>query len=646
MLYYIDSSSTFLVCACVLSLICSVVARVSTTWGVALTYTAFALYSAAMALLTYLLVTNNFSYAHVYQNVHSTQPLLYKVFGIWGNYEGSNLLFVWMMSAYAALIGYFIKRDDLKRIALSVHNLLGFGFAFFGIVLANPFLRVVAMDSDGLGFNPMLQDIGLTVHPPMLFGGYAGFGAVFSITVAALVLHVEPKEWVTITRNWALSAWMLLTLGIALGGWWAYRELGWGGFWSWDPVENVSLMPWFLGTALIHMIPVVRKFGIYCNLTFLLAISAFVFSLFGTFLVRSGFLISVHSFANDPERGIFLLMLVTVVGVVGLGTFIAKYKHWPEACNFGYVSRITAISANIVAMLTAFLVVLVGTVYPVVLELLVGDTVSVGAPYYNSVFGVLSIVLFAAMILLSGLSWDGAQRFKMTFKVSSLLALVLFPFTVSLGLLGVLILLAALLFFSIVEDYIRGICSSSVPLSVAIRRVSPGKYAMMMAHSGAAVLMLGVVCSTVFQEDVAQYMKERESVSVHGFTVTLSGVSLVKRQNHEAIRVKFSVTQGDKVVCLLYPESRFYYVEGVRNSESSIYHGLFADIYIVVGEVDRNRGIAVQVYYKPCMGLIWIGFALMVAGGILGTVGRVWLRGKKANSVAVGADYNATSHTA
>ncbi|RCL19390.1 heme lyase CcmF/NrfE family subunit [Anaplasma marginale] len=640
MQYSMGGLGAFLMCACALSLLCSVVARLSTAWGATLTYVAFSLYSAAAVLLTYLRVTDHFNYAHVYQNSHTTQPLLYKVCGIWGNYEGSNLLFVWMLSAYGTLIALLVKRDDLKGAALVVQNLLSFGFALFGVIFANPFLEVITLDADGLGFNPMLQDVGLALHPPVLFGGYTGFGAVFSITIAALVLRIDPKEWVAVIRGWVLGAWTLLTLGVALGGWWAYRELGWGGFWSWDPVENVSLMPWFLGVALIHMMPVVKKFGIYCNFTFLLALLAFISSLCGTFLVRSGFLVSVHAFANDQGCGIFLLALVTTITVGGLLTFVIKYRNLPETCcHFGCISKLTAILANSVIMLTAFLVVLAGTVYPIILELLEGDTISVGAPYYNNVFSVLSVALFSVMILLSGLSWDGSEKFKMTFKISSVIATLLVPFAAPLGLTGVLILLAALLFFSILEDYIYRVRSSQMRLSAAVRRVSLGRYAMMMTHAGVAVCMFGIICSTAFQEDVTQYMKERESAEIHGFSVTLSGVSLVKRPHNEAIRAKFSVARSGKVVCLLFPESRFYYVEGIRNSESSICHGLLADIYIVVGEVDKNRGIAVQMHYKPLINLVWAGFALMAAGGVLSVV-KVWLR-RRQNNPAIGANSTA-----
>lgn len=277
--------------------------------------------------------------------------------------------------------------------------------------------------------------------------------------------------------------------------------------------------------------------------------------------------------------------------------------------------------------------------YPIILELLEGDTISVGAPYYNNVFSVLSVALFSVMILLSGLSWDGSEKFKMTFKISSVIATLLVPFAAPLGLTGVLILLAALLFFSILEDYIYRVRSSQMRLSAAVRRVSLGRYAMMMTHAGVAVCMFGIICSTAFQEDVTQYMKERESAEIHGFSVTLSGVSLVKRPHNEAIRAKFSVARSGKVVCLLFPESRFYYVEGIRNSESSICHGLLADIYIVVGEVDKNRGIAVQMHYKPLINLVWAGFALMAAGGVLSVV-KVWLR-RRQNNPAIGANSTA-----
>ncbi|MGN7678225.1 MAG: heme lyase CcmF/NrfE family subunit [Anaplasma sp.] len=620
MQYLADSSSALLVCAGLLSLAGSLTSRLSAACGIALTYAAFFFHSASMAQLIYLRVTDNFEFAHVYHNSHTTQLLLYKIFGVWGNYEGSNLLFSWLLSAYAALLALLISQESLKRIALLVQNLLSFGFTLFGVVFANPFLKIVTLDADGLGFNPMLQDVGLTIHPPMLLGGYAGFSAVFSMTIAALILRTDPKEWAITIRSWVLSAWAILTVGIALGGWWAYRELGWGGFWSWDPVENVSLMPWFLGTALIHMIPVVRKNRIYCNFALLLAVSAFVCGLCGTFLVRSGFLLSVHTFANDPARGVFLLGLVATVAIIGFLVFIVRYRDFEETGNFGYISKISAIIANSVTMLTAFFVVLTGTVYPVILELWTENTVSVGEHYYNSVFGALSVILLVPMIVLPCLSWDGNQSFRLKFKISAFCAVLAIPFALPYGLTGMLILLSALLIASTLEDCCRGVRNSSVPLRESIRHIRLGRCAMLTAHLGIAVFMLGAICSTMLCENVAQYMKEHESVDIRGFRITLSGVSLVKKQHYEAIRVEFTVARHGGTVHKLFPESRFYYVEGVRNTESSIYHRLLADIYIVVGDVDKHRGIAVQVHYKPLIAFVWIGLAMIAVGGAMAAI--------------------------
>ncbi|WP_395878244.1 heme lyase CcmF/NrfE family subunit [Ehrlichia muris] len=612
-----------LLMACIFSIVYPLIVNISFCWSKVLTVLIFMLTSAAVGLLLYIHIIDDFSFCNVYYNSHTTKPLLYKIFGICGNYEGSILLWVWVISLYSFLLEIFLDEDDFKRISVSIQHMINFGFLLFTLLVANPFMKMSTIEYEGLGFNPILQDIGLMVHPPILYLGYVGFSVVFSFAVAGVITQKDSIRWAVVINRWTLIAWSFLTLGIGLGSWWAYRELGWGGFWFWDPVENASLMPWLLGTALIHLLPLVKKFNMFYNSAILLSICSFVMSLIGTFLVRSGVLISVHAFTNDPENGFYILVLIGIIISSGMMSFICFAKKPQEKkYNFLFLSKFTMLLFNNVLLLTAFTIVFIGTIYPIVLEFITGDVIAIGAPYYNSLFNYLIFCTLLLMIVSLGLDKERNKILIENFKFSGFITLLIFPFIMDNNFFIILILLlSVLLFLSILEAYCRKVKIFVVPFCDTVKLAkscSKKYYAMLVAHIGVAVFMFGVIGSTVWGETYELYMKENSSINVKNFQVILSRLSFIRNENYNAIRGKFLIVKSGEVLGKIFPENRFYIVEGVRNTESAIYRQWLSDIYIVIGDIDKTRGIAVKVYYKPCINLIWMGFLLIAFGGIVG----------------------------
>ncbi|AHX07486.1 cytochrome C assembly family protein [Ehrlichia chaffeensis str. Osceola] len=609
--------------ACVFSVVYPFVVNISFCWSKVLTMLIFILTSSAVGLLLYIHIVDDFSFCNVYYNSHTTKHLLYKIFGIWGNYEGSILLWVWIISLYSLLLEILLDKDDFKRISISIQHVINFGFLLFTLVASNPFMKMPTVEYEGLGFNPILQDTGLMVHPPILYLGYVGFSVVFSLAVAGIILQKDSVEWAMIINKWALVAWSFLTLGIGLGSWWAYRELGWGGFWFWDPVENVSLMPWLLGTALIHLLPLVRKFNLFYNSAVLLSICSFVMSLIGTFLVRSGVLVSVHTFANDPEHGFYILMLIGIIISSGIISFICFTKKTQKReYDFLLLSKVTMLLFNNVLLLTAFAIVFIGTIYPVILEFITGDVIAVGAPYYNTLFNYLIFCTLILMIITLGLDEERNKILIKNFKFSGFVVLLIFPFMIDNNFFIVLILLLSVfLFLSVLEAYYRKIKIFTVSFSETIKLAkscSKKYYSMLIAHMGVAVFMFGIIGSIVWGETYELYMKDNSLINVKNFQVVLSGLSFVKNKNYDAIRGRFLIVKSGEVLGKVFPENRFYVVEGVRNAESAIYRHWLSDIYIVIGDIDKVKGIAVKVYYKPYINLIWMGFLLVAFGGVIG----------------------------
>ncbi len=594
-----------------------------------------------MAILIYCHITNDFSLENVFYHSHTTKPLIYKICGVWGNKEGSMLLWTLVLTFYLFLMDIFTDNDSkLKKVSLITQGLICFCFLLFTLLESSPFTKMPSVEKDGLGFNPILQDIGLAIHPPILYLGYLGFSVPFSLSIAGLIANTEGNVWAKIVRPWVLISWSLLTLGISLGSWWAYRELGWGGFWFWDPVENVSLMPWLIAVALTHLLLVVRNFNTLRNFAILLTLITFILSVTGTFLVRSGILTSVHTFADDSRYGLYILALLGVITVSSLVIFVvftrknrtsfqcstleSKKKSATQVTEGRrFFSRLTMMLMNNLLFITAFLIVFVGTLYPTVLEYLTGELISVGAPYYNSLFNPIALAILVLTIIGQYCRWQGNSLLPIfrEYRFSFCSAAAILPFIFHMELIIVLsITISIALLIFVLEAYskrIRLFKSESILLA---RRDSKSYYAMMAAHAGVAILVLGIAYSVGWQEKKENYLKIGDSITVNKFKVTLQNIELIKEKNFHAVRGTMDIRNllNNKILGEVTPEYRFYLAEGQKNVESSIYHNLLSDIYVVIGEIDKSKSkIAAKVHYKPGMSIIWLGSFLIAFGSLL-----------------------------
>ncbi|NEV49462.1 heme lyase CcmF/NrfE family subunit [Wolbachia pipientis] len=605
--------------------------------------------STSMAILIYCHITNDFSLENVFYHSHTTKPLIYKICGVWGNKEGSMLLWTLVLTFYLFLMDIFTDNDSkLKKVSLITQGLICFCFLLFALLESSPFTKMPSVKKDGLGFNPILQDIGLAIHPPILYLGYLGFSVPFSLSIAGLIANTEGNVWAKIVRPWVLISWSLLTLGISLGSWWAYRELGWGGFWFWDPVENVSLMPWLIAVALTHLLLVVRNFNTLRNLAILLTLTTFILSVTGTFLVRSGILTSVHTFADDPRYGLYILALLGTITASSLVIFVVfTRKNHTSAISFQcltlesrkksatqvtevrrFFSRLTMMLMNNLLFITAFFIVFVGTLYPTVLEYLTGELISVGAPYYNSLFNPIALAILVLTIIGQYCSWQGNSLLPIfrEYRFSFCSAAAILPFIFHMELIIVLsITISIALLIFVLEAYSKRIRLFKVALSESIslaRKVSKSYYAMMAAHAGVAILVLGIAYSVGWQEKKENYLKIGDSITVNKFKVTLQNIELIKEKNFHAVRGTMDIRNllNNKILGEVTPEYRFYLAEGQKNVESSIYHNLLSDIYVVIGEIDKSKSkIAAKVHYKPGMSIIWLGSFLIAFGSLLAT---------------------------
>ena len=668
-----ELGNILLLIACLLSL---TYAFVPTNFHRSITFTTFFCVFLSMAILIYCHITDDFSLENVYYHSHTTKPLIYKICGVWGNKEGSMLLWVLILTFYLLLIDISIvssqcltlgsihksacqihnrqqilganakdnfgKLDSsvkhwndigmytFKNISLITQGLICFCFLLFTLLESNPFNKMPSVELNGLSFNPILQDIGLAIHPPILYLGYLGFSIPFSLSIAGLITKTEGNIWAKIVRPWVLISWSMLTLGISLGSWWAYRELGWGGFWFWDPVENVSLLPWLIAVTLTHLLLVVRNFSILTNFAVLLALVTFVLSITGTFLVRSGILSSVHTFADDPRYGLYILALLTIITVSSLLVFIifAKKNHTQKP-NFPIFSRFTMMLLNNLLFITAFFVVFLGTLYPTLLEYLTGELISVGAPYYNSLFNPIALAILVLTMVGQYCRWQGNSLLPIfreyRFSFCTAAAIIPFMFHVEPFIALSITISVALLAF-ILEAYSKriGLFKSTFSESILLaKKVSKAYYAMMIAHAGVAILALGITCSVGWEEKKENYLKIGESITVNKFKVTLQNVELIKEKNFQAVRGTMSIRNllNSRILGTITPEYRFYPVEGQRNVESSIYHNLLSDIYVVIGDFNESKSkIATKVYYKPGMSIIWLGSILIAFGSLLAAI--------------------------
>ena len=587
----------------------------------------FALTAFAYAALTYAFVVSDFSVRLVVENSHTLKPLLYKLSGVWGNHEGSMLLWVLILTLFGASAGWFgtnLPRSLQARV-LAVQSSVTAAFMAFTIFTSNPFTRLTTPPFDGRDLNPLLQDPGLAFHPPFLYLGYVGLSMAFSFAVAALIEGRVDAAWGRWVRPWTLAAWVFLTIGIAMGSWWAYYELGWGGFWFWDPVENASFMPWLFAAALLHSAIVVEKREALKSWTVLLAILGFGFSLMGTFVVRSGLLTSVHAFATDPDRGIFILLIMAVFLGGALTLFAVRANALDAKGVFSTVSRESALVMNNVLLAVSSFVVFIGTMWPLVSEMVFDRVLSVGPPFFNAAFTPFAVGL--AMILPIGamLPWKRGRIGRALRPLWGLAALSLamgalvwalqtgrsaiVPVGVALGLWVVLGAGADLF-----GRTGRG------PLPHRLRRLGRlprADWGKATAHAGLGVTVFAVAALTGWESEDIRVLQIGESFEKGGYTLTLAEVNRVQGPNYSSVQATIEATRDGEPVTTLQPEKRFYPIAGMPTTEAAINYKVHRDLYVTLGDAQDNGGWAVRTYIKPFANWLWGGCALMALGGLL-----------------------------
>jgi len=572
-------------------------------------------------------VSSDFSVANVVANSHSTKPLIYRISGVWGNHEGSMVLWVLILALFGGVVAAFGRNlpPTLKANVLAVQASIAAAFCLFILLTSNPFLRVDPPPADGNGLNPILQDPGLAFHPPFLYTGYVGFSIAYSFAIAALIEGRLDAAWARWVRPWTLLAWMCLTIGIAMGSWWAYYELGWGGWWFWDPVENASLMPWLAGTALLHSLLVMEKRDALKVWTILLAILTFSLSLMGTFLVRSGVLTSVHAFAVDPRRGVFILAILTLFTGGGLALYALRARNLRQGGLFAPISREGALVLNNILLTTACATVLIGTLYPLLLEALTGAKISVGPPYFNMTFGPLVVLLLLALPFGPFLAWKrgdllGAAQ-RLTFAavlaviVLAIALAVLYrgPILAPFGLaLGVFVMAGA------VSDLAYRARLGSEALDEAWRRLKGqprSAFGTALAHFGAGLLVIGIVATSAYREELILVMKPGEEAKIAGYTVAFRGVAPATGPNYRETVGLFDVKRGGAAVSRLEPSKRIYDMPPQPTTEAGIHAAWRGDLYVVLGDAQASGGYAVRIFFNPLVRFIWIGALFMFLAG-------------------------------
>ena len=577
----------------------------------------FLLLAIAFVTLAWSFYSNDFSVLYVAEHSNSQMPVIYRLGAVWGGHEGSLLLWVFLLSTWTFLVAQLSKSLDEFMVArvIGVLGLVMTGLLLFVLMTSNPFERLLPAAQDGRSLNPLLQDPGLVFHPPMLYMGYVGFSVAFAFAIASLLSGRLDAAWARWSRPWTTAAWVFLTLGIALGSWWAYYELGWGGWWFWDPVENASFIPWLVGTALLHSLAVTEKRGGFKSWTVLLAITAFSLSLLGTFLVRSGVLTSVHAFATDPKRGIFILIFLVLVVGSSLTLYAWRAPKSTLGGKFSLTSRETFILLGNVFLVVSAASVLLGTLYPLLIDALQLGKISVGPPYFNSVFVPIMVPLLVLMGIGPWTSWKASDLLAVIKRLwaaalVAVIAAVSIPFVMGeftwLGSLGFL-----LAFWVITSGVLQ-----------IIRQAKVGKptrsfIGMQFAHFGITIFVIGVTMVGAYQEEKDVRMLTGESVTVGGYQIQLQGVSPVPGPNYQAMQGTFLLSRNGKVEATMYPEKRSYFSSTMPMTEAAINVGLTRDIYVSLGEELDDKAWAVRVYYKPFVDWIWAGCLLMGLGGIL-----------------------------
>jgi cytochrome c-type biogenesis protein CcmF len=587
----------------------------------------------AFAALMYAYVTSDFSVENVAANSHSDKPLIYKISGVWGNHEGSMLLWVLILALFGAAVAFYGTNlpDTLRANVLAVQAGIAVAFLAFIVLASNPFTRI-PLQLEGRGLNPMLQDPALAFHPPFLYAGYVGLSVAFAFAVAALIEGRTDAAWARWVRPWTLAAWVNLTLGIAMGSWWAYYELGWGGWWFWDPVENASFMPWLAATALLHSALVMEKREALKVWTILLAILAFSLSLVGTFLVRSGVLTSVHAFAVDPRRGIFILAILVVLIGGALALYAWRAPRLKQGQLFAPISREGALVLNNVLLTVACATVFVGTLYPLALESITGEKISVGPPYFNATFGPLMVPLLLAMPLGPILAWKrgdllGAMQRLFAAGCAALVILVaafafawrgpwLAPFGVALG---------AWVVAGATAEWASRIKLLAVPAGDSLRRaigLPRAAYGTLLAHAGLGISVIGIVATTAWQSETVLALKPGGQGEVAGYTFVFHGVGIQQGPNYTEQIGRLTASRGGAPVAELMPSKRTFEVPRQTTTEAGIHAAWGGDLYLVLGDALPGGAFVVRAYFHPLVRLIWLGAVVMALGGVLSLLDR------------------------
>ncbi len=583
----------------------------------------FGLTGLAFAALTVAFITSDFSVALVFENSHTDKPMLYKVSGVWGNHEGSMLLWVLILSLFGAAAAAFGNNlpPSLRARVLSVQAAVGAAFYAFILFTSNPFDRLPNPPFNGMDLNPLLQDPGLAFHPPFLYLGYVGLSMAFSFAVAALIEGRVDAAWGRWVRPWTLAAWIFLTIGIALGSWWAYYELGWGGFWFWDPVENASFMPWLLAAALLHSAIVVEKREMLKSWTILLAIMGFGFSLIGTFIVRSGVITSVHSFASDPERGLFILAILAVFVGGALTLYAARAGSMSAKGVFAPVSRESALVLNNILLAVAAFVVFVGTVWPLIAEMAWGRKLSVGTPFFEKAFTPFMIALAIILPVGAILPWKrgklGRAMRPLRGALLCALAVAVLVYAVSTGRSALAVIGAGLgswLIAGAATDLWLRTGTSGLSRLWRLPRADWGKA---VAHAGLGITFIGISLLMAWQVEDIRVAHIGEPFEVGGYQITLDAVDEVQGPNYVSTTAAMSVMRNGRQVALLHPEKRVYPVQAMPTTEAAIDNGFFRDVYLVIGDPQVNGGWAVRVYIKTFANWIWAGCIVMSLGGLI-----------------------------
>ncbi len=586
----------------------------------------------AFGALTYGFIVSDFSILDVASNSSTLKPLIYRISGVWGNHEGSMLLWVLVLSLYAGLVA-FLQRGGprLTSAALGVQGLLAAAFLLFILFTSNPFLRLDPAPFEGAGLNPLLQDPGLAMHPPMLYAGYVGLSAAFSYAAAALIVGEEAirQQWVRAARPFMLIAWIALTCGIALGSWWAYYELGWGGFWFWDPVENASLMPWLVGTALLHSALATERSGAFRTWTLLLAIAGFSLSLIGTFLVRSGVLSSVHAFASDPTRGFFIMVLIVLAIGGALALFAWRAPSLQGGAAFEPVSRETTLLLNNVFLMAACACVFVGTLYPLVLDALNGTKISVGPPYFAITFAPIFFALLLLVPLGPRLNWrrgelrEALRSLYPAMGIAAVAGLAVLAIATprSLTAVGAFAMAGWLIGASVIDIRKR-------------KGARAAAFASALAHAGLGISLMGVTGTTLWRSEALEVMSPGQTMQVGPYTLRFDGVTNVQGPNYNAQRAHIALMDGGKESAVLEPERRLYLEQGQEVSDTAIRTTGLRDLYLALGD-DRGQGrFTVRAYVSPLAPFIWLGGLVMALGGILSLWGRLRVKAPEPEKAA------------